>query len=172
MVIRVSEIEGEVRIKGAVEGLKTPGAEEGADVVFHTPVEYELLVRRSGDIMRVKGSVGCTLTLTCSKCMDEFAFPVDAELDIELAPKTLMLSASELELKGEDLDVYYYDGDEIEFDPFIYDEIMLNVPIKPVCGEDCKGLCEVCGANRNHEECRCAVTAGTLFGEKLKFFLN
>jgi len=172
MIIRVSEIESETKVKGVMEGSKFQDAEEETDVMFRAPAGYELLVRKSGDIISVKGPVSCVLTMMCSKCMEDFALPIEAVLDVELVPKTLMPSESELELKGEDLDVCYYEGDEIDLDPFVYDEIMLNVPIKPVCMDGCKGLCEVCGANRNHEECRCSAAPHTLFGEKLKSFLN
>jgi uncharacterized protein len=172
MVIRVSEIEGETKVKGALEASRLQDGEEETDVMFRTPAGYELLVRKRGDVVEVKGPVNCILTMICSKCMEEFALPVEAVLDVELVPDTLMPSVSELELRGEDLDVCYYEGDEIDLDPFVYDEIMLNVPIKPVCTDDCKGLCEVCGANRNHEECRCNAMSHTLLGEKLKSFLN
>jgi len=46
-----------------------------------------LLVRKSEEIVTVKGRVGCTVALTCSKCLEEFSFPVEAHLDIELAPE-------------------------------------------------------------------------------------
>ena len=172
MVIRVSELEGETRVRGTLEGSRFHDADEEPDVTLRGPVAYEVLVRKKGRVIEVKGPVTCVLTLTCSKCMEEFVLPVEAVLDIELAPEELMPSASDLELTGDDLDVCYYEGDEIDLDPFVYDEIMLNVPIKPVCMEDCRGLCEKCGANRNYEECSCSAAPRTLLGEKLKSFLN
>jgi len=172
MIIRVSEIESETKVTGTLDGSRFREEKEETDVAFSSPAAYELHIRKKGAIIEVSGPVRCVLTLACSKCMEEFAFPVEAVLDMELAPRTLMPSASELELTGEDLDVCYYEGDEIDLDPFVYDEIMLNVPIKPVCSEDCKGLCEICGANRNREECRCSAAPRTLLGEKLKSFLN
>jgi len=70
------------------------------------------------------------------------------------------------------MDVYYFEGDEIDLDPFIYEEVLLDMPSRPVCSEDCKGLCGICGKNRNFEACDCHETSRTLLGEKLKSFLN
>ncbi len=172
MIIKVSDIEDRAVVEGAIEASKLRDMEGYGDVAFLRPANYELTAGKNGGIIVVKGRIACTLTLTCSKCLEEFTLPVETFLDIELAPKALMPSASELELTGEDLDIYYYEGDEIDLDPFVYEELMLSIPIKPVCKEDCKGLCETCGGNRNYEECRCSGVSHTLLGEKLKSFLN
>ena len=172
MIVKVSEIETDLTVEGATESSRLQTMEGDGDVIFQTPARYVLFVRKSEEIVSVKGRVGCTITLTCSKCLEEFSFPVEARLDIELAPRGLMPSASELELTGADLDTLYYEDDEIDLDPFVYEELMLNVPIKPVCRDDCKGLCGVCGENRNYNECRCSGESHTLLGEKLKSFLN
>ena len=173
MIIRISDIEDEVKVQGAMEGSRFQEMEDVDDAVhFASPAVYELVVKKKGEVLHIKGAVECTLALTCSKCLEQFSLSVEAFIDIELAPRTLMPSESELELKGEDLDTYYYEGDEVDLDPFVYEEIMLNVPIKPVCKGDCRGLCESCGGNRNYEDCRCDVASHTLLGEKLKSFLN
>ncbi|HEY3276538.1 MAG TPA: DUF177 domain-containing protein [Syntrophorhabdaceae bacterium] len=172
MIIRISDIENVVKVQGEIEGRKFE-KEDGEDPVrFASPLLYELTVRKKGEVLSIRGPVESTLTLTCGKCLEQYNFHVEAFVDIELAPTKLMPSESELELKGEDLDTYYYEGDEIELDPFVYEEIMLNVPIRPLCKEDCRGLCETCGCNRNTEECRCSGESHTLLGDKLKSFLN
>jgi uncharacterized protein len=173
MVIRISDIVDEAKVRGALEGVRFQELEDEGDAVrFVSPALYELVIRKNGDVISVKGPVTCTLGLMCGKCLEQFGLPVEAFVDIELAPRTLMPSESEVELKGEDLDTYYYEGDEVDLDPFVYEEIMLNVPIKPVCRDDCKGLCETCGGNRNIEDCHCDAVSHTLLGEKLKSFLN
>jgi len=87
-------------------------------------------------------------------------------------PKRLLSHEAEVELRPDDLDIYYYDGDEINLDPLIYDEVLLNLPIRPLCREDCAGLCHICGKNKNVESCACSQYASTVLGEKLKNFLN
>jgi len=94
------------------------------------------------------------------------------DMDIRLVPKTEIPQAPEFELKDEDMNVYYYEGDEIDLDPFIYEEVLLDMPFRPICSVDCKGLCGICGKNKNIEICNCNETSRTLLGEKLKSFLN
>ncbi len=171
LLVKISEIEGDLAVKGELKGSCLRDMEESG-FSFAGPVAYDLTVKKTGDMVGIKGPIRCTLTLTCSKCLEGFMFPVDTFLDIELVPAALIPSASEVELKGDDLDVEYYEGDEIELEPYVFEEIMLSIPIKPVCREECNGLCEGCGANRNHEQCRCSDTAHTILGEKLKSFLN
>ena len=93
-------------------------------------------------------------------------------MSIKLVPRTELPDAPEMELHGEDLDVYYYEGDEIDVDPFVYEEVMLNMPVRPLCSEACKGICPQCGKNRNTEKCDCPEAPLSLLGEKLKSFLN
>jgi uncharacterized protein len=91
---------------------------------------------------------------------------------IKLTEKSTSPDAAEMELHNEDLDVYYYEGDEIDLDPYVYEEVMLNMPMRPLCREECKGICPTCGKNRNTEPCDCPEAPLSLFGEKLKSFLN
>lgn len=60
-----------------------------------------------------------------------------------------------VELTDDDLDLYGYDGEEIDLTPLFRDQIVLAVPFAPLCSEDCKGLCPQCGADRNLETCDC-----------------
>jgi uncharacterized protein len=59
------------------------------------------------------------------------------------------------ELTDDDLDLYGYDGEEIDLTPLFRDQVVLAVPFAPLCSEDCKGLCPQCGADRNLETCDC-----------------
>jgi uncharacterized protein len=70
------------------------------------------------------------------------------------------------------LDQYYFKGDEIDIDPYVFEEVMLNLPIKTLCSDACKGMCPVCGKNLNNGDCRCEKTGSSTLGEKLKSFLK
>ena len=61
----------------------------------------------------------------------------------------------EAELRIEDLDVSIYEGDKIDLSELVREQIILNLPEKIFCSEDCKGLCAKCGANRNLIDCNC-----------------
>jgi uncharacterized protein len=171
MILRLSEIDNEVRVRGELGAEKLPRSESG-EYRFATPVTYDVTVKKVEGGARVLGSLDCILAVVCSRCLEEFSFPVAAQLDIELEPKSLMPEANELELSKNEMDVDYFEGDEIDLTSLFHEEILLNIPMMPLCREDCLGLCGICGKNKNSEECRCAEAPGTVLGEKLKSFLN
>jgi uncharacterized protein len=98
--------------------------------------------------------------------------PVSAHLNIELAPKLDQPKLPEVELTCEEMNLYYFEGDELDLEPYVYEEVMLAIPIKALCDEACKGICPVCGRNQNTEACKCGASKGTSLGEKLQVFLK
>jgi len=111
-----------------------------------TLVDHRLFVHsyRAAEtiVLTVEGSF--SLHAFCHRCGDPL------EVTVEMSEQFVLLPARE----GDDLD-YTYDGEEILLDPFIHEALVLNVPSKIVCDEECKGLCPVCGANRNRVPCAC-----------------
>ena len=61
----------------------------------------------------------------------------------------------EAELDEADLETDYYPGEGLDLRPLLAEQVLLDLPMKPLCGEDCRGLCAQCGANRNLEDCDC-----------------
>ena len=171
MIIKLSDIEDKLVLKGEMTNLAFNNVEE-REFTFKSPVRFELLVTRQDDSIRIAGSIMGAMTMACSRCLEEFSCAIDTYLDIKLAPTGLMPQVADAELRPDDLDVYYFEGDEIDLDPFIYDEVLLNVPFRPLCREDCEGLCQSCGKNRNIEPCSCRQPVHSALGEKLKSFLN
>jgi uncharacterized protein len=170
MVLRLSEIEDGVVLKGKIEGPQLKGMKDEA-FSFLTPVDYEIIVRKFENSVRLEGTIGCSLSLMCGRCLDAFPFSIQTSLDVGLMKKVPVPEA-ELELAEEDLEVYYYEGDEIDINPLVYEEVLLNIPIKPLCSEDCRGFCAVCGKNNNIEECHCNKVSYSLLEEKLNAFLE
>ncbi len=171
MIIRLSEIDDTLVVKGSMEASQFMSVENGE---FHvaSPVTYELTVRKFDNLVTLEGPVTLEALFTCGRCLEEYSQSLTMRMDIRLTPRGQTSQTSELELRSEDMDVYYYNGDEIDLDPFVYDEVLLNMPSRPLCKEDCLGLCGVCGKNRNFETCDCHQKTDTLLGEKLKSFLN
>ncbi len=171
MIIKLHDIEESLTVKGRMDGSRYKRPED-AELSFESPIEYELTVTKIGSNVHVSGPVQCALKLSCDRCLEPFSFPVKAHLDIELAPRGDEPKLPEVELKGEEMNLYYYEGDELEIEPYVYEEIMLGVPIKALCAEMCKGICPVCGKNQNIETCECESSKGTILGEKLRTFLK
>jgi len=170
-LIRLSEIEDVLVVKGEMDTARFPKADVN-EFTLLAPVSYELTVSKFDDTVAVEGPVHFEASLPCSRCLEAYTFSMTHQMAIKLTPKSTLPEAGEMELHTDDLDVYYYEGDEIDLDPFVYEEVMLNIPVRPLCSEECRGICPTCGRNRNTEPCDCPEAPVSLLGEKLKSFLN
>ncbi|MCU1348108.1 MAG: hypothetical protein JWO56_1138 [Acidobacteria bacterium] len=111
----------------------------------------------------VEGSFRLTAALACSRCLDPTPFANDSTFHVRFRPRpeTLGPDSEEVEItEAEELDVEYYSEREIPLRDFAIEQIQLSIPMKPLCDDKCFGLCSQCGANRNREECSCAVAVG------------
>lgn len=122
-----------------------------------TPFKATVTVRAEGSgVFHVHGTVEATTELECSRCLKRFPFPVkETEMDFDLVPEGSRKMAPEHELGRGELDTEFYRGDVIEPEDFIREQLLLAIPMVPVHSPDCKGLCPVCGTDRNERECRC-----------------
>jgi len=111
-------------------------------------------LEKHGKDILVRGHLAGHLDLTCSRCLDYYAAPYDADFDLLLLPGSEPL-AQEEELTAADLDVDFISGENIDRQGIVREQIILSMPLKPLCHEDCRGLCPGCGANLNREACTC-----------------
>jgi uncharacterized protein len=109
----------------------------------------------TGDDVFLRGHLRGALEATCSRCLEKARVPVDVPLTVTFRPTNEGQDAVDDEDDEDELDVASYDGDEVDLAPEIRDQILLTFPIKPLCREDCVGLCSVCGGNRNQVKCDC-----------------
>jgi uncharacterized protein len=100
---------------------------------------------------------GATVPQTCCRCLEPFPARVDAPVDVRLVPRPA--TADNVELGADDLDVDFYENDLLDLDRVVETETTLALPMKPLCRDDCRGLCPVCGGNRNVVQCSCAERA-------------
>jgi uncharacterized metal-binding protein YceD (DUF177 family) len=96
---------------------------------------------------------GSDVSQACGRCLEPSPAEVTATLDVRLVPRPT--TADNVELAPDDLDVDFYDRDEIDIGALIEAETTLALPMKPLCREGCLGLCRVCGGNRNVVQCEC-----------------
>lgn len=121
------------------------------------PVRLEFDISRSENRYHVAGRVSAALELACSRCAEMFPWPVDASFDLQYLPQADNVGEGDLEVAEEDLGVAYYEADSIDLGQLMREQFYLAMPMKPLCGPDCKGLCPQCGANRNQGDCGCQV---------------
>jgi len=117
------------------------------------------LSKHGHDIL-VRGSIEGQMELTCSRCLEPFAAPAATEFDLLLVPgPPSAAAAAKEELSPDDLDLDYYTGEIVDLESILREQIILMLPLKPLCDESCKGLCPHCGANLNRETCTCKTDA-------------
>jgi uncharacterized protein len=112
------------------------------------------LAKHGHDIL-VRGHLSGQLDLACSRCLESFAAPAAIDFDLLLVPGPPNAGAEDEELSPTDLDLDYYTGEIVDLESLLREQIILMLPLKPLCDETCKGLCPQCGANLNRETCQC-----------------
>jgi uncharacterized protein len=112
------------------------------------------LSKHGSDIL-VRGSLSGQMAVPCSRCLESFPAPAAIDFDLLLVPGPPAPGAAEAELSLTDLDLDYYSGETVDLESLLREQIILMMPLKPLCDEGCKGLCPHCGANLNHETCTC-----------------
>ena len=136
-----------------------PGAFSLKDEEFRltAPVTLGADLRKDGRRVRLVGRVKTALECDCSRCLEPFAVPVDASVDVVFMPAEANVGrvGGDEEVREDDLGLSYYRNEEIDLGTLMREQFYLAAPMKPLCQDDCKGLCPVCGANRNRETCAC-----------------
>ncbi len=125
---------------------------EAEGATFEEPVKVELTVSKSQDQLVCRGKARTSVKLECSRCLAEYEESLSSDLDfvIDLAGN---LEGTNSEEGG------YFVADPalafFEIDGLVREAIILSLPLKPLCSEDCKGLCPICGTDLNRSQCNC-----------------
>lgn len=123
------------------------------------PLVSIMLASIEGEVSRAEGGYALTARvawggeLECSRCLAPYSFAHDEEFLLLLRRRVPI--AGEVSLDREDLDTYFYDDPVVTVAPIIEERIQMAIPMKPLCGDDCRGLCPRCGTDRNRSECNC-----------------
>jgi len=119
------------------------------------PVTVSAELRKDGEKVRLVGRLSAMLELDCSRCLDAFPLPVESTFDTLFLPAAANTGDDEHEIKDDDLGVSYYKDEVIDLGEVIREQLYLALPMKPLCRDECLGLCSVCGKNRNRDACTC-----------------
>lgn len=116
--------------------------------------------RRDGHQVRLRGTITARAEVDCDRCLKSVDVPVETSFDVSYVPADDYGAEPEAaaELQEEDLSLSVFDGGAIDVDDLVREQVLLALPTRALCGEDCKGLCPVCGANRNMDSCNCETT--------------
>jgi len=119
------------------------------------PVALAFDIHKDKDQFRLVGNVTTTLELPCSRCIEPFTQPVDAEFDLRYQPHAANSGEGEKEIEEDDLTTAFYQNDRIDLGQLMREQFYLSLPMKPLCRPDCQGLCPACGTNLNRGICGC-----------------
>jgi uncharacterized protein len=137
------------------------------------PTSIDGLATRVGATVTLGLKVQTSIEIQCGRCLEPLIIPVNSELKYTLAPAPEEIEEREIELSpdmADEVNTGYYQEDEIDPEPMVLEQIVIQIPIKPLCREDCKGLCPKCGADLNVESCGCRAESGDLRFAALKNF--
>ena len=137
---------------------RTHGEEPGSDFRFPYPIDVQLTYYRSGKDLFFLGELTGTVEGQCSRCLKSYQFPIEKKFDFVLTPEPL--AAKSRELSRDELGLSFYSTDEIDLSPFIGEQAILTLPTRPLCDDQCCGLCSGCGMNLNSESCQCPSQPG------------
>jgi uncharacterized protein len=117
----------------------------------------QLQVTRQGDDVDVMGRIQASVPQLCGRCAESVTSQVTADVNLRFAPKPER--ADDAELGRDDLDTDFYADDRLDLASVVETETTVAVPMKPLCDPGCRGLCSVCGGNRNLNPCACVERA-------------
>lgn len=118
------------------------------------------LERGDDESVHVRGHLGARMQLDCGRCLETFDMTVAQDLELFYLPHeggAVQEDEDEVELSDRDMVVAYYRDRRLDLAEVVREQLLLAVPLKRLCREDCKGLCPLCGANRNATACDCKI---------------
>jgi len=154
MKISVQEVpQGE----SVLELRETPAGLEltGLSAQFTSEVPVNLRLHRRENEIVIWGSASGTVSEECSRCLNAVERKFSVEFEIFCDKIGARTGEREGEEKGGETFVVFHDGRTLELGPCVREALVLSLPIKPLCSEDCKGLCPICGVNLNETTCSC-----------------
>jgi uncharacterized protein len=144
----------------------SPGAIDlGGDVRQRTPLRSagraDLVEEHHGkhkvvQDIRLKGNLETSLELPCARCLEPVLYQVDRSFDLLYRPLGTDAGHEELSITDAEAEIGYYQGEALLLEDALREQVLLALPLKIVCREDCQGLCPHCGQNLNESQCACA----------------
>ncbi len=127
-----------------------------SDVVrIVSPVKSLLRLDKIEDEVIIKGALSADVELECSRCLSHFPTRISSQVNVVYHPVREIVKSEQRELKSAELDTVFYTDDLIDTDDLLGEQLILNLPMKPLCSPDCKGFCPKCGADLNISGCGC-----------------
>jgi uncharacterized protein len=124
-------------------------------VKLTSSVQGNLSIKKVGHEIVVQGDISTGAELQCSRCLKNYVDEMNIPINVIYHPVEELKTEGKHEIKEDELEMGFYSGDE--FDPLelLKEQIVLNIPMKPLCSDECKGICPNCGVDLNTTNCSC-----------------
>ena len=126
---------------------------------FVAPIKTALRAIRIGDMIEVKGQINTFVRLPCGRCLKEYETLLKSRFDLTYVLRIPAAQEDEdqeeVEISSEEMGLIYFEGEGINLQDGIQEQVIMAFPIKALCKENCKGLCSSCGNDLNQGDCGC-----------------
>ncbi len=124
------------------------------------PVKATFHLEREANGVLANGVFTTTAVVQCSRCAEPVSIPISDSFTVLFTEADDTSRAEDVELSASDLDVGVMRDDRLDLTQLLRENILLNVPLQPLCRAECRGLCPQCGINLNESSCRCRIEDG------------
>jgi len=135
--------------------------------ILHAEGVADLVSHSLGDI-RLQGQLQVTVSAPCDRCLEPVSQPIRSPFNLVYVPASEAAEGGEEEIDDAAVEVGFYEGNGVQLNDVLREVVLLALPMQLVCNENCKGICPVCGQNRNQQACACHTTAADDRWSKLK----
>jgi uncharacterized protein len=132
------------------------------DAVLEEPVAVDFTLTHAARDLRLGGFLETAVRFTCARCLKQVPRRLATSFDLLYLPQPAGTAGpeEEIELKYDEMEVGFYDGQRLDVDLMVLEQIELSIPMRFVCREDCRGLCYRCGADLTEKACTCTADSG------------
>lgn len=140
--------------------------EDGLDTEFNetietdvirmlSPLKAKLRIDKVSSEILVNGSLSALVEMQCSRCLNNFTNKTDININAVYHPVDELKGEDRHEIKDDELDTGFYRDEQLDISELLKEQLILSLPMKPLCSESCRGICFRCGKNLNIDSCEC-----------------
>lgn len=122
---------------------------DGNEYIFMKPAQFDLALTNLGNSISIVGQIKVEMKVQCCRCLEDFSLDMDIEFKETYYNETYQTMGNDNE------DWISYSGDAFDITPEVLRSIIMNLPMRFICHEQCRGLCTGCGINLNKKQCGC-----------------
>lgn len=159
MLIAVEDLaHGPVRLEHTFPRGEIDARDPGVQAIG--PLAVHLQARMAGPELRIHVQVTGAIEVLCARCLTSQPREVAGDWHLIYHPASELAPAQEVEIHEGDTDVGFFVGRGVEVEEMLREQILLALPMRTLCRDECRGLCPQCGKNWNEGPCACPPLAG------------